>query len=104
VRARLGEVTVRTPSAHPLEPGVHVLELDALDGSRKSGRRCCASATGVGTCSAAMAIWWGTAGRSLLIPPARVAELADAEGLNLSGRKAVRVRIPPRARDLAGVL
>ena len=32
------EVTVRTPSAHPLEPGVHVLELDALDGSRLSGR------------------------------------------------------------------
>ena len=32
------EVTVRTPSAHPLEPGMHVLELDALDGSRLSGR------------------------------------------------------------------
>jgi hypothetical protein len=32
------EVTVRTPSAHPLEPGLHVLELDALDGSRLSGR------------------------------------------------------------------
>jgi hypothetical protein len=44
-----------------------------------------------------MAIWWGTPGRSLLVPPARVAELADAEGLNLSGREAVRVRLPPRA-------
>ena len=32
------EVTVRTPSAHRLEPGRHVLELDALDGSRFSGR------------------------------------------------------------------
>jgi hypothetical protein len=32
------EVTVRTPSAHPLEQGLHVLELDALDGSRLSGR------------------------------------------------------------------
>ena len=32
------EVTVRTPAAHPLEPGEHVLELDALDGSRLSGR------------------------------------------------------------------
>jgi hypothetical protein len=29
--------------------------------------------------------------------------LADAEGLNLSGRKAVRVRIPPRAPALAGI-
>lgn len=28
---------------------------------------------------------------------ARVAELAYAEGLNPSGRKVVRVRIPPRA-------
>jgi geranylgeranyl diphosphate synthase, type II len=28
-----------------------------------------------------------------------VAELADAEGLNLSGRKAVWVRLPPRAPD-----
>ena len=49
-----------------------------------------------------MAIWWATAGRSLLVPPARVAELADAEGLNLSGRKAVRVRIPPRAHTAPG--
>ena len=32
------EVTVRTPSSHRLEPGAHVLELDALDGSRYSGR------------------------------------------------------------------
>jgi hypothetical protein len=32
------EVTVSTPSAHRLEPGEHVLELDALDGSRLSGR------------------------------------------------------------------
>lgn len=32
------EVTVRTPAAHRLEPGEHLLELDALDGSTLSGR------------------------------------------------------------------
>ena len=96
-RARPQRLGGQPPHQRPPPPRARRARPDpeAADGSHLRAGRCCASATARATCSGATAGSRGTSSRRSRHHLARVAELADAEGLNLSGRKAVRVRLHP---------
>ena len=75
------EATLRTPERQHFPPGTYELRGATPDHRRSAATPCSASATATSTTSAATASS-AVSARRRLSPPARVAQLVDAEGLN----------------------